>query len=149
MFWVDPSKQPPTDKFILVRYKDTNLELNESPYQISFGQDTQRLIDSNHIAWWCEITPPMPVRNVFPTAESLENHLNQVGIKVESQKALLTEHNVITQQLLSMQHMGVLSEVVGDSLVQRATAIFQKLTDESKDSARAFIHSWHNNHQDS
>ena len=82
MFWIETSKHPPLDKFVLVRYKDYNLELNESPYQISYGQDTQKLIDDQSIAFWCEITPPIPVRNVY-TTEQLKDHLLRIGFNVD------------------------------------------------------------------
>jgi len=74
MFWIEKSKFPPTDKFVIVRLKDRVLELNEVPYIISFGEDTQRHIDNNEIDFWCEINPPTPIRNIFTTEKALKEH---------------------------------------------------------------------------
>lgn len=84
MFWIEKSKLPPTDKFIIVRLKDQLLELNESPYQISYGNDTQKLIDNYAIDFWCEINPPIPVRNIFIT-QQLKDHMIKTGFKVDEQ----------------------------------------------------------------
>ena len=84
MFWIEPVKLPPTDKFIVVRYKDHTLELNQSPYTISYGQDTQKMIDENSVAYWCEINPPIPVKNVF-TPQTLKSHWRDIGFKVENE----------------------------------------------------------------
>lgn len=83
MFWINVHhKRPPYDRFILVRYKDSALELNESPYEVWFGKDVEELVEKNLVAYWCEINHPIAIKNIFNTTDKLKEHLENFGFTV-------------------------------------------------------------------
>ena len=87
MFWINiDHKKPDPDKFILVRYKDSALDINECPYEVWYGQDVQELVDRNLVAFWSEINHPIAIKNIHLTSTQLQDHLSNQGIDVKKEE---------------------------------------------------------------
>lgn len=60
----------------------------------------------------------------------------------------LAKYNVISTQILSMRHQGVLSDVLEDHLINEASELWKVLTDEERTIAKDTVASWRLNHPD-